>query len=172
MKIWICGSHWTWKTTLVNSIDFNINKITNLARDLILRTGKPEQMSLGEKNVFQYTLYCEMFAKHRLADSFITDRTIFDVLAYTDMNSRHYWAMRSDIDKYSDMYDVVLYIPIEFWIESDWIRNEDLQFQKAIDEKIKTILRQLDVPYITITWTIQERVKKVEKIIKAFGEEN
>lgn len=113
-----------------------------------------------------------MFAEHRLTDSFISDRTIFDVLAYTEPFSHHYAAMKKDSIKYKDLYDVVLYIPIEFELEKDWVRYEDLEFQKTIDERLKNIFRQLNISFITITWTFEERVKKLEEIIKAYKQEN
>jgi hypothetical protein len=55
-----------------------------------------------------------------------------------------------------------VYVPIEFEIEDDNFRNIDKDFQAKIDFLTKNILDTTNVPYITVTGTVEERVKQVE----------
>jgi nicotinamide riboside kinase len=81
--------------------------------------------------------------------SFITDSSFIIQSAY---NWREYnWKK----------YDLNFYLPPEIEIKKDWIRNEEKEYQKQIDEKIKEIYKKYNIKYIEITGNIQERVEKI-----------
>jgi nicotinamide riboside kinase len=58
-------------------------------------------------------------------------------------------------------YDLVFYIPIEFPLEKDGVRFEDDEYQKIIDLQIIKYLKRYKIPYITLTGTLEERLKQI-----------
>ena len=55
-----------------------------------------------------------------------------------------------------------MYIPIEFPIEEDGVRDADPTNQEKMDFLIKNLLDTSGVKYITVTGTVEERVKQIE----------
>jgi hypothetical protein len=64
---------------------------------------------------------------------------------------------------------VYVYFPIEFEIVSDGTRSLDKEFQKEIDDIIHEILEELKTrygtKYITVSGSVEERVKQIEKLL-------
>ncbi len=52
------------------------------------------------------------------------------------------------------------------------MRFKDKEFQKKIDEKIREVLDDYDVPYITLTGSVEERLKKFYDIVNLFENNN
>lgn len=127
----------------------------------------PEQL-----NNFQANIISKQIQFEEENDSFMQDWTLLDILAYSQDTK--------DYDKYlkqvtnhfnKNIYDVIFYTPVEFEIENDWLRHIDKDFQKEIDQRIKynlhiTAIKYPDLEIHTITWSIEERVKKVMDILK------
>jgi hypothetical protein len=157
MRIGITGSHWVWKSSLLNSIDWN--KIQEIARKLIKEKWNPKYMTKYELEEFQETLLIKQIRAELWKDSFIIDRTVFDILAYSQW-LYNYKELKKRVIKYlgNFPYHKVIYIPIEFELEDDWIRFEDKEYQKEIDKRILNLLKEFNIPYKTISWTLQERI--------------
>jgi hypothetical protein len=64
---------------------------------------------------------------------------------------------------------VYVYFPIEFEIVSDGTRSIDKEFQNEIDCIIHEILEELKTrygtKYITVSGSVEERVKQIEKLL-------
>lgn len=163
MKIWLTWSHWVWKTTILNNI-WHQNKIQEVARDLMKRLWNPRDMNKQDKAKFQWNLIYEQIKAEMRKDSFISDRTLIDVLAYTRW-LKWYWQLKKVVKEYLKEfpYDYIFYIPIEFKLEDDGVRFTDKQ--KEIDDNIKFLLKDLKINYITITWDIKQRKNLIEKYI-------
>jgi nicotinamide riboside kinase len=165
MRIWITGSHWTWKTSILNKLETKLPKISEVARELIEKKWVlPHNMSDDDRSEFQFELLLLQMQKE--VCEFISDRTIFDVLAYSKW-LRHYDSMVKMTRYYLDNnpYDLVFYIPIEFDMETDGVRKEDEEYRKEIDKNILELLTEFNVKYITIKWSLDERIKNINRAI-------
>jgi nicotinamide riboside kinase len=96
---------------------------------------------------------------------FISDRTVIDVLAYATTMCRPSMTARlkdmAEMHLKDNPYDLVFYIPIEFPLEKDGVRFEDDSYQKIIDLQILKYLKRYKIPYITLTGTLEERLKQI-----------
>ena len=103
--------------------------------------------------------------------NYISDRGLTCVAAYTFDKAITGEIPKNVADKqYMDIVDFVnanpdvlfVYVPIEFALEDDGVRNVDPDHQAKIDFFIKNMLDTTDTPYITVTGTVEERVAQVE----------
>jgi hypothetical protein len=109
-------------------------------------------------------------------DTFVSDRSIYDVVAYADWvfdhererrKEDHLWdeAREIALQNLRARYDYVFYLPIEFPIVLDGLRPDDPGFQADIDKRMRRLLESHDVGFHTLTGTIAEREEQVRKII-------
>lgn len=174
MKILLVGAHGTGKTTLAKEIQklfpyceiidgihreakqggFQINKTSDIVsqietvqRYLQKICGKPSFISVD--NIIRQTAYAIC---NKLPEPVI------------DLMKRLCWIEREQFA------DIVFYIPIEFSLEKDLVRDENLQFQKDVDIEIKKLVDQfypywLKTFYWKITGSVEERLGKIRNII-------
>ena len=169
MRIWICWSQWTWKSTLLNELKKNLieyNYINEVAREVIKELWRPQDMKANDRLVFQYIIMMKQIIEENKNNHFISDRTIYDIMAYSEWLT---WNLFDKIKKLFDEnknnYDIIFYVPIEFEMEQDWIRFENETYRKQIDKKILKLLNKNNIKYIILQWSIQERVKQALKSI-------
>lgn len=184
LRIWFVGAHGTGKSTLLNEMDHPY-KIKEIARSVIKMWKHPNDMDLFERYQFQRRLlYKQIIEERRVWDKwFVSDRTIFDIIAYTDSLLKdeyiNTWLGQMLIDAVEflkekfvkrnyDRYDILFYTPIEFPLEKDGIRFEDEEYQKEIDSLIKELLDTYDIKYFTLTWSVKERMEKIDHVIDLF----
>lgn len=165
MRIGLTGSHSTWKSTLTKHFT---NQIEEIARWVIAEKGKPETLSKEELDDFELVIMKRQIEAENSMQDFISDRTVIDVLAYANTMCRPSMTARlkemAEMHLESNPYDLVFYIPIEFPLEKDGIRFEDEQYQKMIDLQILKYLKRYKIPYITLTGTVKERLRKIEAV--------
>lgn len=173
MKIWLTGTHGSGKSTILRMLPIKW-KITEVSRTLIEHLGfNPlvgestyEQKLDFEKKILSVQI------KHELElDDFVTDRTIFDVLAYSStlLNTLDYWDMVALVSEYyhwQNPYDIVVYIPIEFPMVSDGVRPEGERYREQIDKAILSVLKSFKIPYVTAKGTPEERVSQIYREIE------
>ena len=177
LKIAFCGAHGVGKTTLIDSLDIEPNKrIKEIARELLKEFWDLQSMATISKLRFQSKCFKKQKeAEERLRDTwFVSDRSIHDIYVYTHMVDVE-WEFAIEFKEYimkamhdeikQNNYDIVFYIPIEFELENDGVRNMDLQFQKDIDSMIHNSLIINKVPFITLKGTIEERVAQVKQVV-------
>lgn len=167
MKSVIIGAHGVWKTTLLQAIEYE-NKITEIARDLIESIGvAPQNMTKPQQIQFQKNIYREQRKAERELDSFISDRSVYDNLAYAQVlcEDLSQQILESILNTH-DWYDNVFYVPIEFELKSDWVRFEEQDFQKTIDETILHIVKLLNIPIIEVKWSLAQRKEIIESYLK------
>lgn len=166
-RIVLTGAQGTGKTTLMNELSKDgtrtISHIRKTAAEnnLDISTATEE----GQKIYFK-TLKKELSSKK----SYVSDRGLTCVAAYTfdkavtgEISKKTADKQYMDLVKFhNDNPDVLLvYVPIEFAIEDDGERSVDPDFQLKIDFLIKNILDTSGIKYITVTGTIEERLKQI-----------
>lgn len=168
MKIAIVGSHWTWKSTLLEYQQTGLPKIKEVARDIVRSLWKkPQDMSMKELIDFQTQIYEEQIKQENMHKSFISDRWIYDNLAYAKNVAEPLYDLLSKRAKeHHKWYDYVFYTPIEFELEDDNVRFTDLDFQRHIDESILSILDVFNVDYYNLSGSVDERLETMDRIIK------
>jgi predicted ATPase len=86
MKLAICGAHRTGKTTLLNALDINIPVVQTQTSKVFLDNGLDPagDYEFGVKLAIQHKILAHYQAAYAAAgESFITDRSPIDALAYT-----------------------------------------------------------------------------------------
>ena len=166
-RIVLTGAQGTGKTTLMNELSKDgartISHIRKTAAEnnLDISTATEE----GQKIYFK-TLKKELSSKR----SYVSDRGLTCVAAYTfdkaiigEIAKKVADKQYMDLIKFhNDNPDVLLvYLPIEFAIEDDGERSVDPDFQLKIDFLIKNILDTSGIKYITVTGTVEERLKQI-----------
>lgn len=165
MRIGLTGSHGTWKSTIAKHFQ---NQIKEIARWVIELKWKPDTLSKEELDDFELVIMKRQIeAEQNMQDWFISDRTVIDVLAYANTMCRPSMTARlkdmAEMHLETNPYDLVFYIPIEFPLEKDGTRFEDDSYQKIIDLQILKYLKRYKIPYITLTGTVEERLRKIEE---------
>jgi deoxyadenosine/deoxycytidine kinase len=172
MKIAITGSHSTGKTTLCEQLTKlypDLYYIKETAREQIAKFGKlPQDMTTKERCKFQEAVLDSQIEQELLHDDFIADRSVFDVLAYSqDLPS--YKALYKKAIRHYDLnsYDHLFYIPIEFELENDGTRPLHLKYQKLIDIRIQDYLRWFKLLHemFKLTGTVEQRIQCFQIIV-------
>lgn len=166
-RIILTGAQGTGKTTLMNELAKDgvrtISHIRKTAAENGLDTHNATEN--GQKLYFK-TLKKELSSKK----SYISDRGLTCVAAYTFDKAITGEIPKKVADKqyldlvkfHRDNPDILLvYLPIEFDIEDDGERPADTQMQAKIDFFIKNILETSELPYITVTGSVEERLKQI-----------
>lgn len=173
-RIIFTGAHGTGKTTILNHFKREGYKvITEVVRSLHSSTGIPineEGTSESQKTIFN--TYHDLLTSK---ESYISDRGLVDVMAYTG-----YARERGKVDQetYIDLMQKFIsflwankdikyvYFPIEFGVEDDGVRSIDREFQRDIDERIVGIMDDLEIPYMVVHGTPEERIEQVKKLLE------
>lgn len=173
MKIAFTGTHSSGKTTLIKYVieqlkDLDVITIQNITRTIIKR-GFP----LGkDSTVDSYMIYVgeqlksERHTKNQNYNLIISDRTVLDTVAYALSNIQ---LPRPFIPVYcinmlkeiwlreKDFYDLYVYLPIEFPMVIDGIRDVDEDYRHLVDTNIGNLLQENDINFITLRGTVEER---------------
>lgn len=178
-KIAIAGTHGVGKTTLAYSLAENFNHLvvklnSQLARSLI-KKGYPLGQEATMESYIQYVI-AQLRAEQELekCDIFISDRTLLDPLAYAIVNYEYIdsnvptsiiemlkriWLLELQ------QYDLYVFVPIEFAMQSDGIRPENEDYRKKVQEQMLFLLEENNVNYIKVSGTSVERTAQVTKAL-------
>jgi GTPase SAR1 family protein len=148
MKIGLCGTMSVGKTTLVNALketeQFNNYNFATERSKYLSNLGIPlnTDSTLKGQTVFLAERCAEL-----MQDNIITDRTVFDVMAFT-MNAKSIAHQDKDIfEKYAKEfvreYDYIFYIsPYGLPIEDNGVRETDEHYRDLIDFTITTLIKR------------------------------
>jgi len=168
MKIGLCGTISVGKTTLVNALkqlDQFKDYETATERSKYLRD---QGISLNTDSTLKGQL---VFAAERsielMKPNIITDRTIYDVCAFTlSAKSIGWFEKRQFTDllmSLRDEYDVIIYVsPEGVEIEDNGVRTTDAEYRKNIDITIQEML--IEYPpkkLIKISGSTEERINTI-----------
>ena len=168
MKIGLTGTMSVGKTTLANALgeldQFKDHSVHTERSKYLRDLGIP--LNTDSTLAGQFVFLAER-ASEVLYPNIITDRTIWDVCAFTlGANSI------SDYDKYlfidaamtlRDYYDLVIYVsPIGVNVEDNGVRTTDLVYRDKIDTVIKMLLgRFAPKKLITVEGTTEQRISTI-----------
>ena len=174
MKIGFCGTMSVGKTTLVNAL-----KELPEFKDYHFRTERSKHlMDLGVPLNTDSTLKGQLvFASERavelMQETIITDRTVVDVMAFCELSKsmeaheKHY--LSATLYYLIKEYDILFYVsPEGVEIEDNGIRETNAEYRDAIDKKIKSIVRMFRGNTITISGTVEERIKQVKNAVAQY----
>lgn len=160
MLICLIGTGGTGKSTLAKEVakelDIFFTPIPTRRVPLDLRC-----TPVGQRMVLGY--YYQMFES--LDQDAICDRCVLDAIAYSI--AYDCWdaeEIEKEIDRYkssSVFPDHIFYLPIEFPLKADGDRETFEEKRIAVDDAIKGILDNFDIPYVTLTGTVGERLDKL-----------
>ena len=174
MKIGFCGTMSVGKTTLVNAL-----KELPEFKDYHFRTERSKHlMDLGVPLNTDSTLKGQLvFASERavelMQEKIITDRTVVDVMAFCELSKsmeaheKHY--LSATLYYLIKEYDILFYVsPEGVEIEDNGIRETNAEYRDAIDKKIKSIVKMFRGNTITISGTVEERIKQVKNAVAQY----
>ena len=148
MKIGLCGTMSVGKTTLVNAL-----KDLPQFKDYNFATERSQHlMSLGiplntDSTLKGQTVFLAERCGELIQDNIITDRTVFDVMAFT-MNAKSIphqdkEAFETYASEFIREYDYIFYIsPHGIEIEDNGIRETDEHYRDLIDFTITTLIKR------------------------------
>jgi len=168
----LLGAHSTGKSTLLEEIRKTLpftfttdgfSRPVKIAKEKSSMSSVQEQIVLNELTCWAYENYISY-------KNLISTRSPIDAIVYTEyylkgLKTQH---IQDCFDKHKDNIDHIFYIPIEFPIVNDGVRFTDEQDRINIDLAIQKYIKDNNLSVITVTGSIEERVKTVlAHIVKA-----
>jgi GTPase SAR1 family protein len=174
MKIGLCGTVSVGKTTLVKALaelpQFQDYKIATERSKYLRDLGIPLNTDSTMKG---QTVFLAERISELMYEDVLTDRTIIDVMAFTECSSTINQADKNKFRIYTSSfikeYDYIFYIsPKGVEIEDNGIRETDSLYRTKIDNTITSILNIYEHEchnVHTISGTTEERVKIILEIL-------
>lgn len=172
MKIGFCGTMSVGKTTLVNALkelpEFKDYKFATERSQYLNSLGIP----LNHKTTIEgQTIFLAERVTELMQEKVITDRTIIDVMAFTNCATHTSYIDADAFEMYAKrflyQYDYIFYIsPEGLDIEDNGIRETNLEYRNEIDKTIQKLLSKHRPIFYTISGTTEERIDQVLKTIK------
>ena len=172
MKIGFCGTMSVGKTTLVKALSEQVEQF----RGYTFTTERSKYLnSLGiplnhETTIEGQTVFLAERVTELMQDRLITDRTILDVMAFTNCAKKVSYmdgdAFAEYASRFIKQYDYIFYIsPEGMEIEDNGIRETDAIYRKEIDEEIQKLLFKYRPIYFELKGTTEERINQMMKVI-------
>jgi len=171
MKIGLTGTMSVGKTTLVKAL----SKMEQFKGYTCTTERSKYLNSLGiplnhETTIEGQTIFLAERVTELMQDRLITDRTIIDVMAFTNCAKKVSYidgdAFTDYASRFIKQYDYIFYIsPDGMDIEDNGIRETNTNYRHQIDEEIqKLLLKHRPIVY-TLKGTTEERIKQIIKTI-------
>lgn len=173
MKIAISWTFWTGKTAIANalSVHFSLDLISETAREIITsKSILPQDMTKELRSQFQKAVLKSQLEKEMLYSKwFISDATVFDILAYTRHNSHKDYletvSLVREHYKNSSCYDIVFYTSVQEGIEKDWIRYSSKRMQSEVDIYLCDIYREFWVRKLPLLGSIEQMITEATRLL-------
>ena len=172
MKIGLCGTMSVGKTTLVKALSERVEQF----KGYTFTTERSKYLnSLGiplnhETTIEGQTVFLAERVTELMQDRLITDRTILDVMAFTNCAKKVSYidgdAFAEYASRFIRQYDYIFYIsPDGMEIEDNGVRETDVEYRKEIDSEIKKLLFKYRPMHYELKGTTEERINQMMKII-------
>jgi nicotinamide riboside kinase len=172
MRIGLCGTMSVGKTTLVKALSEQVEQF----KGYTFTTERSKYLnSLGiplnhETTIEGQTVFLAERVTELMQDRLITDRTILDVMAFTNCARKVSYmdgdAFAEYASRFVKQYDYIFYIsPDGMGIEDNGIRETDAQYRKEIDEEIQKLLLKYRPVYFELKGSTEERINQMMKVI-------
>jgi GTPase SAR1 family protein len=174
MKIGFCGTMSVGKTTLVNSLkltkEFAHYYFMTERSKYLSSTGIPLNTDSTLKGQF---IFLAERCRELLYENVITDRTVIDVMAFTQAAKSIKDADKISYEEYArnfiNEYDYIFYIsPEGIEIEDNGIRTIDSEYRDQIDYTIKGFYQLYNhriKNFHMISGTTEQRIKQILEVI-------
>lgn len=174
MKIGLCGTVSVGKTTLVNAL-----KELPQFKDFIFATERSKYLrDLGiplntDSTLKGQTVFLAERCAELINENLITDRTIIDVMAFTQAATSIHAADKNSFEEYArnfiNEYDYIFYVsPEGVDIEDNGVRTIDAEYRDLIDFIIKGTCQMYQhriKKFTMISGTTDERIKQILEVI-------
>ena len=172
MKIGLTGTMSVGKTTLVKALSEQVEQF----KGYTFTTERSKYLnSLGiplnhETTIEGQTVFLAERVTELMQDRLITDRTILDVMAFTNCAKKVSYidgdAFADYASRFIKQYDYIFYIsPDGMDIEDNGIRETDAKYRKEIDEEIQQLLFKYRPVHFELKGSTEERINQMMKII-------
>ena len=171
MRIGLCGTMSVGKTTLIKEL----SKLPQF-EDFTAVTERSKYLNslgipLNHKTTIEgQTIFLAERITELMQPNILTDRTIIDVMAFTEC-ATHTSVIDADAfieysRRFMPQYDYIFYIsPEGIGIKDNGVRETDTTYRKEIDESIQKLLFKYRPVYFTIKGSTEERIEQILKII-------
>jgi len=172
MKIGICGTMSVGKTTLVKALkelpEFKDYKFATERSKYLNSLGIPLN---HETTIEGQTIFLAERVTELMCENIITDRTIIDVMAFTQSAIKTSYLDADAFEDYAQrfvkQYDYIFYVsPNGIPMEDNGIRETDLDYRKEIDLLIQALLFKHRPVYYTISGTTEERIQQIREALQ------
>ena len=172
MKIGLCGTMSVGKTTLVKALSeieqFKGYTCTTERSKYLNSLGIPLN---HETTIEGQTIFLAERVTELMQDRLITDRTVLDVMAFTNCAKKVSYidgdAFADYASRFVKQYDYIFYIsPDGIDIEDNGIRETDSNYRKEIDEEIQKLLLKYRPVYFELKGTTEERIEQIMQTIQ------
>ena len=173
MKIGLCGTMSVGKTTLVKALSEQVEQF----KGYTFTTERSKYLnSLGiplnhETTIEGQTVFLAERVTELMQDRLITDRTILDVMAFTNCAKKVSYldgdAFAEYASRFIKEYDYIFYIsPEGMKMEDNGVRETDAMYRKEIDKEIKKLLAKYRPVHYELKGSTEERINQMMKYIQ------
>ncbi len=174
MKIGFCGTMSVGKTTLVNMLkdlpEFKDYKFKTERSKYLRDLGIPLNT---DSTIKGQTVFLAERAAELMNEKIITDRTVIDVMAFTNLAQSISHIQADDFNQHAanllSEYDYIFYIsPEGVDIEDNGVRETDAEYRELVDFSIKNFLNRYKHKVrniINITGSTEERITLVREAL-------
>lgn len=168
-RICLSGTQGTGKTTVLNLFKkAGYPVVTEVVRNLVKNKGITiNQDGTDDTQRLVFNTYADVLGK---TEKYVSDRGLIDVISYTAAGfcdgkvsevvlSEQERQLKDFTNKNPDI--VYVYFPIEFPVVDDGVRSVDENYRQQIDNFIHDVLDAMEVDYLTVHGTPEERFKQI-----------
>jgi nicotinamide riboside kinase len=174
MRIGFTGTMSVGKTTLVNAL----KELPEFA-DYTFATERSKYLrDLGiplntDSTIKGQVVFLAERASELICENIITDRTVIDVMAFTNLAKSIPYYMGDDFEQLASYlireYDYIFYIsPEGVELEDNGVRTINEQYRINIDTEIKKIINSYKPRikiYTELSGTTEERIQKIKQVM-------
>lgn len=169
------GAQGTGKTTILKALQQDpafkeFDFVTEVVRNFVKEKGlKINQDGTTQTQELLFQAYSDSLEKKT---SYVSDRCIIDVCAYTEdgcARNKKDPAWRAllqeqfnEVKSLKEKLGYVFYFPIEFPLVNDGVRSMNEEYQEWIDKYICNVLQLCDIPYTVVSGTVEQRIRTIK----------